>query len=102
MKTSTSLGKLYLIPTTMGDCDPKDVLPQTIKRCIDLIDYYVVENDKVVGTETVFLSSNKGNIDKLEALQREHGNQLCVIDGKSFGYESDLVLLTNTYNPDYS
>ena len=46
MKTSTSLGKLYLIPTTMGDCDPMDVLPQTIKRCIDLIDYYVVENDK--------------------------------------------------------
>lgn len=30
----------------MGDCDPMDVLPQTIKRCIDLIDYYVVENDK--------------------------------------------------------
>lgn len=64
------------------------------------LDY--VENDKVVGTETVFLSLNKGNVDKLEALQREHGNQLCVIDGKSFGYESDLVLLTNTYNPDYS
>ena len=46
MKTSALLGKLYLIPTTMGDCDPMDVLPQTIKRCIDLIDYYVVENDK--------------------------------------------------------
>lgn len=30
----------------MGDCDPMDVLPQTIKRCVDLIDYYVVENDK--------------------------------------------------------
>lgn len=77
---------------------PGQSLPKNINSLT--LDY--VENDKVVGTETVFLSSNKGNIDKLEALQREHGNQLCVIDGKSFGYESDLVLLTNTYNPDYS
>lgn len=77
---------------------PGQSLPKNINSMT--LDY--VENDKVVGTETVFLSSNKGNIDKLEALQREHGNQLCVIDGKSFGYESDLVLLTNTYNPDYS
>lgn len=30
----------------MGDCDPMDVLPQTIKRAIDLIDYYIVENEK--------------------------------------------------------
>jgi 16S rRNA (cytidine1402-2'-O)-methyltransferase len=37
---STILGKLYLIPTTMGDCDPMDVLPQTIKESIDLIDSY--------------------------------------------------------------
>jgi 16S rRNA (cytidine1402-2'-O)-methyltransferase len=40
------LGKLYLIPTSMGDCDPMDVLPQTIKRCIDFIDDYIVENEK--------------------------------------------------------
>jgi len=46
MKPNTSVGKLYLIPTTMGDCDPMDVLPQTVKRTIDLIDYYIVENDK--------------------------------------------------------
>jgi 16S rRNA (cytidine1402-2'-O)-methyltransferase len=39
------LGKLYLIPTTMGDCDPMDVLPQTVKRTIDF-DYYIVENEK--------------------------------------------------------
>lgn len=77
---------------------PGQSLPKNINSLT--LDY--VEDDKVVGTETVFLSSNKGNINKLEALQREHGNQLCVIDGKSFGYESDLVLLTNTYNPDYS
>jgi 16S rRNA (cytidine1402-2'-O)-methyltransferase len=46
MKPNTSLGKLYLIPTTMGDCDPMDVLPQTVRRTIDFIDFYIVENDK--------------------------------------------------------
>ena len=46
MKPNTLLGKLYLIPTTMGDCDPMDVLPQTVKRTIDFIDHYIVENDK--------------------------------------------------------
>ncbi len=30
----------------MGDCDPMDVLPQTIKRSIDFIDHYIVENKK--------------------------------------------------------
>jgi 16S rRNA (cytidine1402-2'-O)-methyltransferase len=37
MKPATLLGKLYLIPTTMGDCDPMDVLPQTVKKNIDLL-----------------------------------------------------------------
>lgn len=46
MKASAILGKLYLIPTTMGECDPMDVLPQTVKRTIEFIDYYIVENDK--------------------------------------------------------
>jgi 16S rRNA (cytidine1402-2'-O)-methyltransferase len=46
MIPNASLGKLYLIPTTMGDCDPMDVLPQTVKRSIDFIDYYIVENEK--------------------------------------------------------
>jgi 16S rRNA (cytidine1402-2'-O)-methyltransferase len=45
MKSATLLGKLYLT-TTMGDCDPMDVLPQTVKRTIDFIDYYIVENEK--------------------------------------------------------
>jgi len=41
------LGKLYLIPTTLGETEnPCDVLPQTIKRSIELLDYYIVENEK--------------------------------------------------------
>ncbi len=41
-----SKGKLYLIPTTLGDCNPLDVLPQTVKRAIEFIDCYIVENEK--------------------------------------------------------
>ncbi|MBF0694389.1 MAG: SAM-dependent methyltransferase [Flavobacterium sp.] len=39
-------GKLYLIPTTLGDVDPLDVMPHTVKRAIMLLDHYVVENEK--------------------------------------------------------
>jgi 16S rRNA (cytidine1402-2'-O)-methyltransferase len=46
MKPNPLLGKLYLIPTTLGEGDPNDVLPQTIKRTIDFIDDYIVENEK--------------------------------------------------------
>jgi 16S rRNA (cytidine1402-2'-O)-methyltransferase len=47
MKSTPLLGKLYLIPTTLGETEnPFDVLPQTIKRSIELIDYYIVENEK--------------------------------------------------------
>lgn len=48
---STSYGKLYLIPITLSNpgetsVAPEDVLPQTIKRVIDFIDDYIVENEK--------------------------------------------------------
>lgn len=39
-------GKLYLIPVTMGDCEPMDVLAQTVPQALALIDHYVVENEK--------------------------------------------------------
>jgi len=48
---SISYGKLYLIPITLSNPGetsvvPEDVLPQTIKRVIDFIDEYIVENEK--------------------------------------------------------
>lgn len=45
MKTSQK-GKLYLIPTTLGEGNPFLVLPQTIQSTIALLDDYIVENDK--------------------------------------------------------
>lgn len=46
MKLEKLPGKLYLIPTTLGEMNPEDVLPQTVKRAIDSIDDYIVENEK--------------------------------------------------------
>ena len=47
-KPSPSLvaGKVYLIPTTLGDNAPLEVLPISIKRTIENIDHYIVENEK--------------------------------------------------------
>ena len=39
-------GKVYLIPTTLGDNAPLEVLPISIKRTIEEIDHYIVENEK--------------------------------------------------------
>lgn len=40
------LGKLYLIPTGLGDNPPLEVLPISIKKVIESIDDYIVENEK--------------------------------------------------------
>ncbi|MEL6917643.1 MAG: SAM-dependent methyltransferase [Bacteroidota bacterium] len=39
-------GKLFLIPTTLGNNEPLEVLPISIKRAIENIDHYIVENEK--------------------------------------------------------
>lgn len=39
-------GKLYLIPTTLGECENDQVLPLSISRTIDFVDYFIVENEK--------------------------------------------------------
>jgi len=43
---STSLGKLYLIPTRLGDNPPLEVLPISVKKAIEMVDDYIVENEK--------------------------------------------------------
>ncbi|WP_308992109.1 SAM-dependent methyltransferase [Mariniflexile litorale] len=39
-------GILYLIPTTLGNNEPLEVLPITVKQIIDKTDTFIVENDK--------------------------------------------------------
>ena len=39
-------GNVYLIPSTLGDMAPFEVLPISIKQTIERLDHYIVENEK--------------------------------------------------------
>lgn len=39
-------GKLYLIPTRLGDNPPLEVLPLSIKKILERLNHYIVENEK--------------------------------------------------------
>ncbi|KAF9660340.1 SAM-dependent methyltransferase [Tenacibaculum sp. ZH5_bin.1] len=39
-------GKLYLIPTTLGDTEPLEVMPLSVKKVVEQLDYFIVENEK--------------------------------------------------------
>jgi len=41
-----NFGKLYLIPTRLGDNPPLEVLPISVKKIIEQVDDYIVENEK--------------------------------------------------------
>ena len=49
-------GNLYLIPTTLGDCNPLDFLPESIKKAIENIDFYIFENEKT-GRKSIKLTN---------------------------------------------
>lgn len=56
---NTEKGKLYLIPTTLGDNEPLEVLPMSVKKIIELTDTYIVENEKTARRFIKRISSNK-------------------------------------------
>ncbi|EDP96183.1 SAM-dependent methyltransferase [Kordia algicida OT-1] len=41
-----SNGILYLIPTTLGDNEPLEVLPLSVKKIIETTNHFIVENEK--------------------------------------------------------
>ncbi|NNE31381.1 MAG: SAM-dependent methyltransferase [Winogradskyella sp.] len=54
-----SKGKLYLIPTRLGDNPPLEVLPISIKKVIENLDHYIVENEKTARRFIKRVSPNK-------------------------------------------
>ena len=70
----TILGKLYLIPTTLGEMNADDVLPQTIKRAIDFIDYYIVENEKTARKSIKIVHDDKKQSELKLFLLNKHTN----------------------------
>ncbi len=39
-------GKLFMIPTTLGDNEPLEVLPISVKKVVEETDHFIVENEK--------------------------------------------------------
>jgi len=56
---NSTIGKLYLIPTTLGDNAPLEVLPISVKKIIEQIDTYIVENEKTARRFIKKISSGK-------------------------------------------
>ena len=46
MHIKFEFGKLYLIPVTLGDTPPLEVMPGMVQNIIETIDQYIVENEK--------------------------------------------------------
>lgn len=74
---NTSFGKLYLIPCTLSNPGettvvPEDVLPQTIKRSIDFIDDYIVENEKTARRFIKTIQPEKKQSDLRLSLLNKH------------------------------
>lgn len=65
-------GKLYLIPSTLGDNDPSEVIPASVLSIIREIDTYVVENSRTV-RRYLSRAGLKGGIDALTMVElNEH------------------------------
>jgi 16S rRNA (cytidine1402-2'-O)-methyltransferase len=52
-------GSLYLIPTRLGDNAPLEVLPISVKKIIELVDDYIVENEKTARRFIKKINSSK-------------------------------------------
>ncbi|MFD1614278.1 SAM-dependent methyltransferase [Gelatiniphilus marinus] len=65
------LGNLYLIPTTLGDTAPLEVLPMSVKKVIEEVNTYIVENEKTARRFIKKISSGKSQ----SALQMFHLNK---------------------------
>lgn len=58
-------GKVYLIPNTLGDTDPNEVLPNSLFGLVEGIDHYIVENEKVARRFLIKLGQ-KGRLDEIQ------------------------------------
>ncbi len=80
----------------MGESDPMDVLPQTIKRSIDFIDHFIVENEKTARRSIKAVSPEKKQSDLVlfslnkHTETKEHLNFIKpLLEGKNMGLMSE-------------
>ena len=81
-------GKLFLIPTTLGPNEPLEVLPISVKKAIESLDHYIVENEK----------SARRFIKKITPRKQQPGLVLSVLDKFTSDLESRNFLDVNSSN----
>ena len=89
-------GKIYLIPTTLGESIVDDVLPISISRAVEFVDYFIVENEKTARKSIKATNPKKIQADlKLFILNKhtavsEHNKMMqpC-LEGKNVGLMSE-------------
>lgn len=79
---SSGFGKLYLIPTTLGDNEPLEVLPISVKKRVENIDFFIVENEK----------SARRFIKKITPRKSQPGLRLFLLDKYTSEFESKSFL----------
>ena len=70
------LGKLYLIPTTLGDTEPLEVLPLSVKKFIEELDCFIVENEKTARRFIKHISPRKSQPSLTILKLDKYANQL--------------------------
>ncbi|ALU75198.1 SAM-dependent methyltransferase [Tenacibaculum dicentrarchi] len=75
-------GKLYLIPTTLGDTEPLEVMPISVKKVIEHLDFFIVENEK----------SARGFIKKITPNKSQPSLELLLLDKYSNDIETQNYL----------
>lgn len=94
--SDATLGTLYLIPITLGESNPYDILPLTVQRAVDLLDTFVVENEKVARRFIKSIAPDKPQASLTLFPLNKHTDSLSHTDyiapllgGKSIGLMSD-------------
>ncbi len=71
MEASKPKGKLYLIPSLLGEVAPLEVLPLAVKKVIDMSQHFIVENEKSARAFIKTVNSGKSQKDlKIEVLNK--------------------------------
>lgn len=97
MNVNPFKGKLYLIPTTLGEtADVNEVLPQSISRVISFVDIYIVENEKTarkfikqVNPEKVQATLKLFSLNKHTEVAEHNGMIQPCIEGKNVALMSE-------------
>jgi len=79
---NSSLGKLILIPTTLGDNEPLEVLPFSVKKTVEEVSHFIVENEKTA----------RRFIKKISPGKSQHSLKINVLDKFTTALESKSYL----------